>query len=221
MCVLRGGEVLYEALLGLGPDGAPRHSTALLAEVERAAAAAGGWRGVGGIAVGRGPGSFTGIRISLATARGLAASTGLPVRGVCTLDAYGLALRGAGEAGVSRLAVLDARRGEVFAALYGEGGERLWDPLVLSPEGLLARLDDLDRPPLAAGSGALRFRDELASRGVPVPDDADPVHRVAARHICALAETVANRDGDDLAPIYLRPPDAARWRERDTSKRAE
>jgi len=72
---MRGGEVLHEQLLGLAADGSPRHSTALLAEVERAAEACGGWEQVGRIAVGRGPGSFVGIRIGLATARGLAASS--------------------------------------------------------------------------------------------------------------------------------------------------
>lgn len=222
VCATRGGEVLHEALLGLGPDGAPRHSTALLAEVELAAEAAGGWREVGALAVGIGPGSFTGIRIGLATAQGLAASTGLAARGVCTLDALGRALS-EHRAGPDRprLAVLDARRGEAFAALYAPSGKRLWAPAVLAPGALCDRLADLAEPPLAAGSGALRFRHELAGRGVLVPDDADPVHRIAARHVCALADAPASGDGDGLAPIYLRPPDAARWRERDTSKRAE
>ncbi|HEU4736913.1 MAG TPA: tRNA (adenosine(37)-N6)-threonylcarbamoyltransferase complex dimerization subunit type 1 TsaB [Solirubrobacterales bacterium] len=214
VCAMRGGEVLYEELLGLSAAGSPRHSTALLAEVERAAAACGGWERVGRIAVGRGPGSFVGIRIGLATARGLSASTGLPAVGVCTLDALGRAI-GAG------LAVLDARRGEVFAALYGPAGERLWDPLVATPEALAWRLGELPAPPLAAGPGAIRFRDELASRDVDIPDDADPVHRIAARHICALAVTAGDGDGDHLDPIYLRPPDAQRWRERDTPQRAE
>ncbi len=208
-------------MLGLGDDGAPRHSTALLAEAERAAEAAGGWRAVGAVAVGLGPGSFTGIRIGLATARGLAVSTGLAVRGVCTLDAIGRALAERDPADAPRLAVLDARRGEAFAALYGPGGERGWGPLVLSPDELAERAGELAPAPLAAGSGAVRFRQELAARGVLVPDDADPVHRVAARHVCALAAAQEAGDGEGLTPIYLRPPDAARWRERDTSKRAE
>jgi tRNA threonylcarbamoyladenosine biosynthesis protein TsaB len=170
---------------------------------------------VGGLAVGRGPGSFVGIRIGLATARGLAASTGLPVAGVCTLDALGRALHESGDG--ESLAVLDARRGEVFAALYGEGGERLWEPLVLSPEDLCERVGGLPVPPPAAGAGAIRFRNELASRGIEIPDDADPVHRVAARHVCALA---ADGVDEPLEPIYLRPPDAQRWRERHDSQRA-
>ena len=221
VCAMRDGEVLHEELLGLAPDGSPRHSTALLAEVERAAAAAGGWDAVDRLAVGLGPGSFVGIRIGIATARGLAASTGLPVTGVCTLDALGRALGEPAGPRRDRLAVLDARRGEVFAALYAPAGERLWEPLVTAPGELAERVAGLPTPPLAAGSGALRFRDELASRGADVAEDDDPVHRIAARHVCALVEAAADRGDGRLEPIYLRAPDAERWRERDTSKRAK
>ncbi len=153
------------------------------------------------------------MRIAVATARGLGASLGLPVTGVCTLDAIGRGLREAGAAG-ERLAVLDARRGEAFAALYSERGERVWEPLVCRPEQLEERVAALAAPPPAAGSGAVRFRHELARHGVQIADDADPVHRVAARHICALA--AASPGGGPLDPIYLRPPDAERWRERDS-----
>jgi len=170
---------------------------------------------VDGIAVGLGPGSFTGLRIGIATARGLGAGLGLPVTGICTLDAIG---RGMGEGG-DRLAVLDARRGEVFAALYGEGGERIWEPFVCRPEELEERVAALPSPPPAAGSGAVGLRHELARHGVRIADDADLVHRVAARHICALAAAAAEEG--PLAPIYLRPPDAERWRERDSFQRAE
>jgi tRNA threonylcarbamoyladenosine biosynthesis protein TsaB len=217
-CAWRDGEVLAEAQLGQNERGRPRHATGLLAEIERCAAAAGGWTAVDLIAVGLGPGSFTGLRIGIATARGLATSLGLPVSGVCTLDAIG---RGLGEAGAEgdRLAVLDARRGEVFAALYSEQGERIWEPLVCRPEELEERVAALSVPPPAAGSGAIRFRHELARHGLRIADDADPVHRVAARHICALA--AASEAGGPLAPIYLRPPDAERWRERDSSQKAE
>jgi len=197
-------------------DGSPRHSTALLAEIERAAAAAGGWGEVGAIAVGRGPGSFVGIRIGLATARGLAASTGLPATGVCTLDALGRALVESSVPGGLSLALLDARRGEVFAALYADSGERLWEPFVVPPETLAERLAELPAPPLAAGAGAVRFRHELSSRGVEVPDDDDPLHRVAARHVCVLATAAGG-----LEPIYLRVPDAQRWRERDDDRTSE
>jgi tRNA threonylcarbamoyladenosine biosynthesis protein TsaB len=221
VCATRAGAVVHEELLGLASDGSPRHSTALLAEIERAVDATGGWDGVGLIAVGLGPGSFVGIRIGLATARGLAASTGLPVVGVCTLDALGRGIADMAGPERCRLTVVDARRGEVFAALYAASGERLWEPLVAVPGDLAERVGELPAAPVAAGSGAVRFRDELASRGVEIPDDDDPVHRVAARHVCALAAAAEERDDRSLEPIYLRPPDAQRWRERDTSTRTD
>jgi tRNA threonylcarbamoyladenosine biosynthesis protein TsaB len=220
-CATREGEVVYEALLGLSEKGGPQHTTSLLGEVEQAVEAAGGWESVGQIAVGTGPGSFTGLRVGIATARALGLSRGVPVSGVGTLDALGRAL---GEvAGPSaRLAVLDARRGEVVAALYSPEGERLWGPLLSSPEKLAERIVALPEPALCGGSGAVRFRQQLASRGIEIPDDADPVHRIAARHVCALAAAGPGEDeSDSVAPVYLRPPDAERWRERDSLQEAE
>lgn len=182
--------------------------------------AAGGWDRIDTIAAGLGPGSFTGLRVGIATAKGLAMGRNLPAVGVCTLDALG---RGLGERGGSQrflLATLDARRGEVFAALYSNAGEQLWEPWVGSPEELAVRVSELPEPPLAAGSGAIRFRGELSSREVEIPEDSDPVHRVAGRHVCALA-AAPGASGEPLVPIYLRAPDAERWRERDTSQRAQ
>jgi tRNA threonylcarbamoyladenosine biosynthesis protein TsaB len=159
------------------------------------------------------------LRVGIASVRGLSVSLGLPARGVCTLDALG---RGIGEVrdGRAALAVLDGWRGEVFASLYAPGGERIWDPAVYRPEELAARVAQLEEAPLAAGSGAVRFREELARDGVQIADDSDPVHRVAARHVCALAAAADEEDRDGLAPIYLRPPDAERWRERDAFQKA-
>jgi tRNA threonylcarbamoyladenosine biosynthesis protein TsaB len=213
--------VLYEVLVGFSEKGGPQHTTALLAEIERAAAAAGGWERVNRIAVGIGPGSFTGLRVGIATARALALSCGLPLSGVGTLDALG---RGLGEVAGERssLAVLDARRGEVAAALYSASGERFWGPLLCSPEELAARVAGSGGAVLCGGSGAIRFRQHLTSRAVEIPDDADPVHHVAARHVCALAAAMPGEDeSGSVAPIYLRPPDAERWRERDSLQAAE
>jgi tRNA threonylcarbamoyladenosine biosynthesis protein TsaB len=218
---VRGGEVPYEALLGLSEKGGPQHTTALLAEIERAAEAAGGWDAIGRIAVGIGPGSFTGLRVGIATARALGLSRGLPLSGVGTLDALGRGLREVAE-GRGCLVALDARRGEVAAALYAADGERQWGPSLSSPEELGERIASLPEAALCGGSGAVRFRQQLTSRMVEIPDDPDPVHRVAARHICALAAAMPDEDeSGSLAPNYLRPPDAERWRERDSLQAAE
>ncbi len=124
--------------------------------------------------------------------------------------------------GRARLAVLDARRGEVAASLYAPGGERIWGPRLSSPEQLGAELAELPQAALCGGSGAVRFRQHLTSEAVEIADDADPVHRIAARHICALAVAGSDEDeSDSIAPIYLRPPDAERWRERDPLQAAE
>lgn len=216
----RDGEILHESLLGLSPQGRPRHATGLLDEVEAAAEAAGGWERVDLIAVGLGPGSFTGLRVAIATAQGLSTALGIPARGVCTLDAIARGIGAQPGAEGARLVVQDGFRGEVFAALYSAAEERLWEPAVYRPEQLLARLGELETAPSVAGSGAVRFRADLSENGVRIPDDADPVHRVAARHVCALA-AAADGTAASLAPIYLRPPDAERWRERDSFPTAE
>ena len=195
----------------------PRQATDLLEELETVVQPVGGWPGIDLIAVGVGPGSFTGLRICVATARALAQALDKPVGPVGTLAALA---RGIGEQSEAearpRLAVLDARRGEAFAALHGPKGEELWPPLVTSPAKLAERLAALPEAPLAAGSGALRFRDELEAAGAEVLPDAEPAHRVSARHVCVLAEAGRPARPESIEPIYLRPPDAELWLERDT-----
>ena len=170
--------------------------------------------------------------MGISTARGLGLSLGLPVRGVCTLDALARGIQETDRSPVpsgamapkrnsGALAVLDGWRGEVFAALYGVDGAPVWEPAVYRPEALAERVAGLEQPPSVAGSGAVRFRHELTRDGVRIADDSDPVHRVAARHVCALAAAASGPEPDGLSPIYLRPPDAERWRERDASQRAK
>ena len=216
VAAIAGGKALLEVEQGPGPDGRPRHSELLLAEIERCAEAAGGWERVERIAVGIGPGSFTGVRIGIATARALSQARGLPLAGVSTLSALGAAIAELPEArGRAAAAVLDARRGQVFARVAGPGADVLEEPAVLAPEELAEALAGLDPPPLAAGDGALRFRAELEAAGATVAPQGDAVHRVAARFICAISEGVSATPPEQVEPIYLREPDAKRWLQRD------
>ena len=215
VAALRDGEVLHEVLVAPEEGGRPRHAGAVLPGIEDAAGAAGGWDRVDRVAVGVGPGSFTGLRIGISTARGLAAALGKPLVPVGTLGALALGI-GEEAPGRPRLAVLDARRGEVFAGLWDAGGDPVWPPSVGTPEELAGRVRALPDPPLAAGSGALRFREELAGSGAAVPAGTSPVHRIAARHVGAIGAAGEGFEPEAVEPIYLRPPDAERWRERDS-----
>jgi tRNA threonylcarbamoyladenosine biosynthesis protein TsaB len=207
------GEPLFEVSVSPAARGRPQHATRLLPEVERAAAAAGGWEAVGRLAAGVGPGSFTGLRIGIATARALAQALGLPLAGVATTAALARGMAAA-YPGRACLPLLDARRGELFAALHDRDGGQVWEPFVTTPALLAERVSGLDQAPLAAGEGALRFRAELHGCGVETPNDEDPVHRIAARHVCSLGAGSGDVDAAAIAPIYLRPPDAERWHER-------
>ncbi len=208
------GEVAREASIDPGPDGRPRHAQVLLSEIERAAEAAGGWPRIDRIAVGVGPGSFTGLRIGIATARALAQARSLPLAPVGSLAALARGMSEAGAGDGLALPVFDARRNEAFAALF-QNGDELWPPFVAPPEELAERVRELDRPPLAAGDGALRFAAELEAAGATVAPPESSIHRVAARHVCSLGVEAAEAPTDQIQPLYLRPPDAKRWRERD------
>jgi tRNA threonylcarbamoyladenosine biosynthesis protein TsaB len=142
-----------------------------------------------GIAVGIGPGSFTGVRIGLAAARGLALALDVPVAGVSTLDALAAGAPGA-------VPVIDARRREVFTLL--DGAARC-----LRPEEL-----EIEPGTTCVGDGAVRYREVLEGAGAEVPDDRSDVHvpRAAFHAILAADFGPAER----IEPIYLRTPDAER-----------
>ncbi|MGA8218266.1 MAG: tRNA (adenosine(37)-N6)-threonylcarbamoyltransferase complex dimerization subunit type 1 TsaB [Solirubrobacterales bacterium] len=212
--VVAGGEMVHEARVGPGADGRPRHSQVLLPEIERGAEAAGGWEKIERIAVGIGPGSFTGLRIGIATARGLAQAREIPIVPVGSLTALAHGIL-ASPGGALALPAIDARRGEVFAALVDNGGAELWPAFVASPEELGDRVRELDGAPLAAGDGALRFAAELEAAGATVASPEAPIHRIAARHVCVVGQEASEVSPDQIQPLYLRPPDAKRWLERD------
>jgi len=212
------GRPVAERRVDARPGEYPRHATALLGEIEAAVDVAGGWPRIGLIAVGIGPGSFTGLRIGVATARALTQGLSLSVAGVVSLEALA---RGIGELDPARrrLAVIDARRREAFAALYGIGGEPEWPPFVGEPDALAERIAALEQPPLAAGDGSVRFRAQLEAAGAEVLPDTDPAHRIAARHVCLLGAGATPVRPEEIEPMYLRRPDAELWRERDPGSR--
>lgn len=211
VAVVGDEECLAERNVPAPEGGRPRHATMLLPVIEELVGRTGGWATVGRIAVGVGPGSFTGLRIGIATANSLALARGIPAVGVSSLAALAAGMPVGAQ---PRLAVIDARRGEVFADLYGSDGEGGWGPSVLDPDELASRLAAVETAPVAAGDGALRFRGELEAAGVEVLPDADSAHRLSARHVCRLSAAPAAR-ATPVRPVYLRQPDAKLWRERD------
>jgi len=132
-----------------------------------------------GIVVGRGPGSFTSIRIGLAVARTLSLALGVPVAGATTLDAYP---RGT--------PVLDAKRGEVFTH-----GPRVARPEELDVGGLLL-----------VGDGAVRYRETFEAAGATVPPDDDPAH--IPDPLVLLERAGPFGEAALVEPLYVREPDA-------------
>jgi tRNA threonylcarbamoyladenosine biosynthesis protein TsaB len=141
------------------------------------------------LVVGTGPGSFTGLRMGLATARALAFALDVPVAGVSTLAALAAGTPGA-------LPVIDARRREVFALVGGE-------PAVLAPDELA-----LEPGTVCVGDGAVRYRGVLVQAGAEVPPADDDAHVPRARFHAVLARAFGPAEA--VEPVYLRAPDAER-----------
>jgi tRNA threonylcarbamoyladenosine biosynthesis protein TsaB len=181
----------------------PAHASELMPAVAEVMERAGvGWRDLDAIAVGVGPGAFTGLRIGVATARALGMAAELPLRRVSSLAALA-----AGVDAPLKLPLIDARRGEVFAALF-DGDRELWPPFAASPEALVARLREGAFSPRAAGDGSLRFRGMLEEAGIPVEPDSSEAHVVRAVNVCRLGRGAPDESPEAILPEYLREPDA-------------
>ncbi len=184
----------------------PRHTSHLMPLIARALEQAGlDWGDLDRLAVGVGPGTFTGLRIGIATGHALARATGLPLVGVPTLRS--LALGAQDRRPGTLLAAIDARRGEVFAAAWA-GSEPLLAPAALGPDALVAELTRFPAPVLAIGDGAVEFREILERSGATVPEDASGLHLVRAINHCRLASAMPTSDPAGVQPEYIRLPDA-------------
>jgi len=111
------------------------------------------------------------------------------------------------------LAVLDARRGEVFAASWrmdeaGDFDSALLLPRALAPEALADLVEPLGPSTLAVGAGAIAFREVLERSGSFIPEDDSPLHKVTATNHCRLADHLEGGVPDEVRPDYLRAPDA-------------
>jgi tRNA threonylcarbamoyladenosine biosynthesis protein TsaB len=157
------------------------------------------------LAVGIGPGSFTGTRIALATAKGIAIASGKPLRGI---DAFAALAVDAGARGVAAVAI-DARKSEVFvsAVRVGERVERLVEPAHLPPARAFAHLEaHLGADFVAVGDGATLVPELAAARRPRVGREVPQAFAVAA--LAAAAQLTAPIDEVDvLEPLYVRPPD--------------
>ncbi len=186
-------DVSGSVLASLTSDRPMKHGESVAPLVDRALSSAGVARSdLTGIAAGTGPGPFTGLRVGLVSARVLGLALGVPVRGVCSLDAVAAAVSSSGQFVV----VSDARRKELFHASYSPDGQRLTDPAVSRPADVLAGLPE---DTLVVGPGVPVYPDAFARTAGP--------HTVEAADVARLVATGAAHVTDP-EPIYLRRPDA-------------
>jgi tRNA threonylcarbamoyladenosine biosynthesis protein TsaB len=204
VCVLReDGEAFETEPSPESLAGPPMHGPELLKGVADCLERSGlGWGGIDTLAVGVGPGGFTGLRIGVATARGIAAARGIELRPVSSLAALA---HGAGEPLV--LPLIDARRSEVYGALYDDG-EEIWTPFAAAPAAVAERVRKAAVAPLACGDGSVRFSDVLETAGVRVAPGGSRAHVVRGLSICRLAAAAEPASAGAVLPNYLREPDA-------------
>ena len=159
------------------------------------------------IAVSEGPGTFTGTRVGVAAARGLALATGLPIRATTSLHVMAhRALAELGSAATARILAVcvDARAGQVFVQMFEtERGDVITEAAIMKPDSALATFPDT--PLLCVGSGGAAVAGEALRAGLSAEAKL-PALQPDARVLARLAEKLPVRK--PLVPLYLRPPDA-------------
>ncbi len=202
------GELVCELADRPAADERPRHAESLLSLCQEALAEAGiAWADLSRIGVGVGPGTFTGLRIGVATAQGLAQASAVPLVAVSTLEALALPVRTA-EPTLQVAAVADARRGEAYIAAWSSGGEQTVGDQACPPQQLVAVLAAESATTIAVGDGALIFRKELEIGSIAVPEDRSALHQLAGGALCQLAASNEPLGAEALVPHYVRQPDA-------------
>ncbi|PLP59495.1 tRNA (adenosine(37)-N6)-threonylcarbamoyltransferase complex dimerization subunit type 1 TsaB [Mesorhizobium loti] len=196
---------VYDAVTGQIPgrqvlDLGKGHAEHLLAVIDKALAEAGiTFADLGAIAISTGPGSFTGIRVGVSTARGLALALKIPAIGVTTLEALAAEAASAFP-GHAVLATLDGGRGEIHAALFDADGAALYGPAIATLEeaSALAR----DNKAALAGTAA-----ETVAQAAGGTFDLGPL--VATADIATYARLAVRKGpGEKPRPVYLRDADA-------------
>jgi tRNA threonylcarbamoyladenosine biosynthesis protein TsaB len=173
---------------------------------------------LGAVAVGIGPGSFTGLRIGVSYAKGIAFAAGCAIVGVPSLDAIALAaLEDPGaRPGMTVCPILDARKGEVYTALYRivpDGLEKLSRDLVMPLARLITRLAEPGHGAILAGDTKTNDAAALLqTKGVEVIVQGTRILETRGRYVAALGAACAARGESDcldtFEPLYVRPPQA-------------
>ncbi len=183
------------------------HAEAVVPMIARVMNEAGlGYDALDAIAVTSGPGTFTGVRVGVATARGLALATGLPLISATSLEVMAHMTLGQVEPVPDTLGIaVDARRGEVYLALFDGAGVVILEPAALTPEQAVDALPEKCRVLLVGGGAGLVA--EAAQKKVRVVDTDLTTLQPDAATLALMALTRETLKGP-LHPLYLRPPDA-------------
>lgn len=202
-----GGRVLASSVV----EKPYRHSENLFSRIEEVLKEAGMGKGdLTGIAVTRGPGSFTGLRVGLATAKGLAYGLGVPLAGVSSLLAQAEPELGPGKITAP---LFDAKKNQIYAAAYDRDGRALVAEKAWNPEDFAMELTKLEGPVVLLGSGLKPFgallAQRLGSQALFAPEEKWNIDPAAVARL-GLAEFEAGRMADPslVEPVYLRRSEA-------------